>query len=326
MTTAKRILVTGAAGFIGFHLARRLCTDGHVVHGLDNLNDYYDVSLKQARLDHLTPHKNFTFTRADLADQAAVTKIFTTFKPQIVINLAAQAGVRGLIDQPHKYLDANITGFMNVLESCRHHPVEHLIYASSSSVYGANTKVPFSEDDAVNHPVSMYAATKRANELMAETYAHLFKIPSTGLRFFTVYGPWGRPDMAYFKFMAAMSAGQPIDVFNNGQMRRDFTYIDDIVEGIVRLIPHVPATNPTSHTVYNIGNHQPVALLDMIKILEEESGLQAHINMRPMHLGDVIETYADISKLKAAVGFSPATPLRDGLKKFVAWYQGYTKP
>lgn len=332
----QKILVTGAAGFIGFYLAKRLCEAGEQVFGLDNLNDYYAVSLKQDRLKELEKFDNFTFQKTDLADQQAMEQVFENFKPDIVVNMAAQAGVRYSLENPRAYIRSNLDGFMNILEGCRQHKVKHLVYASSSSVYGANTKVPFSVSDRVDHPISLYAATKKSNELMAHSYAHLYGLPCSGLRFFTVYGPWGRPDMAYFKFTDAIMKGQPIDVYNNGDMKRDFTYIDDIIEGVIRMIGHVatpqegwkphnpdPATSNAPYRLYNIGNNNPVQLLDMISLLEDSLGKKAVINMLPMQPGDVHETYADIDALSAAVGFKPSTDLKDGLQKFATWYQGY---
>lgn len=334
----QTVFITGAAGFIGFHLAKRLCEsepNTHVI-GLDNLNDYYDPQLKTDRLALLEKHDNFTFVKGDLADRELVTSIFEKYNPAHVIHLGAQAGVRYSLENPYSYIDSNITGTLNILEGCRHYPVEHLIFASSSSVYGANTKIPFSETDLVAHPVSLYAATKKSNEMMAHSYAHLYGIPSTGLRFFTVYGPWGRPDMAYFKFMNAMVEGKAIDVYNHGKMKRDFTYVDDIIEGIIRLMPEAPTPdkdwdssnpNPASssapYRLYNIGNNQPENLMDMITILQEESGLKAELNMMPMQAGDVVSTYADIDSLSGDTGFRPDTSLREGLRKFVGWYREY---
>lgn len=306
------------------------------MHGIDNLNPYYDVKLKEDRLHELQSLPNFTFTRGDIADATMVKGIFADFAPHAVVHLAAQAGVRYSLQNPQAYVDANITGFLNILEGCRAYPVGHLIFASSSSVYGSNIKQPFAETDAVDHPVSLYAASKKANEMMAHTYAHLFDIPSTGLRFFTVYGPWGRPDMALFKFMDAITHNRPIEVYNNGEMRRDFTYIDDIIEGIVRLIPHVPIRSSEFATadlppdqswapyrLYNIGNHDPVQLMEMIAVLEEECGKTATKNLCPMQPGDVPATYADTAALQNAVGFAPRTPLRDGIRAFVSWYRNY---
>ncbi len=331
----QKILITGAAGFIGFHLAQRLGGQDAAVLGIDNMNDYYDVSLKHARLAELKKQDNFTFIQADLADDAAIEKIFSDFKPDIVVNMAAQAGVRYSLDNPRAYIRSNIDGFMNILEGCRHHAVKHLVFASSSSVYGANTKVPFNEKDNVDHPVSLYAATKKSNELMAHSYTHLYGLPCTGLRFFTVYGPWGRPDMAYFKFANQIMKGEPIDVFNNGKMKRDFTYIDDIIDGVVGTLElhdeietsvggkttHIENNEP--YRIYNIGNNNPVPLMDMIGILEVALGKKAVIEMKPMQAGDVIETYADIDALTQAIGYKPTTDLKTGLKKFVTWYKEF---
>lgn len=323
----KKVLVTGAAGFIGFHYARRLCEAGHEVIGLDSLNDYYDPALKRARLAQLAPSGNFRFVKLDLADRAGIEALFAGERPQIVVNLAAQAGVRYSIKNPQAYVDSNLQGFINVLEGCRHHGVEHLIYASSSSVYGANVKTPFAVSDNVDHPVSLYAATKKANELMAHTYAHLYGLPCTGLRFFTVYGPWGRPDMAYFSFTKAILEGRAIDVYNNGDMMRDFTYIDDITEAMVRLLERAPAAGDCPSgapwRLYNIGNNRPEKLMDFIAILEEETGRTAVRNFLPMQPGDVYATYADTDDLARDTGFKPGTPLREGLRRFVAWYRDY---
>ncbi|QUS59966.1 NAD-dependent epimerase [Synechocystis sp. PCC 7338] len=320
----SKILVTGAAGFIGFHLCRRLLADGKVVTGLDNLNDYYDVSLKEARLVQLQAQPNFSFTKLDLSDRQGMAELFAQEKPDLVVHLAAQAGVRHSLQNPHAYVDSNLVGFVNVLEGCRHHSVNHLVYASSSSVYGANQKIPFAVTDNVDQPVSLYAATKKANELMAHTYSHLYGLPTTGLRFFTVYGPWGRPDMAYFSFTRAILAGEPIKVFNHGQMRRDFTYIDDVIEGLVRVLGHVPGAEAmTPYRLYNIGNHSPVNLGDFIAILEQCLGKRAEKVLLPMQPGDVPETYADVENLMADVGFSPATPLAVGLDKFTSWYRRF---
>ncbi len=332
----KRILVTGCAGFIGSHLTRRLLERGDEVVGIDNLNDYYDVNLKFARLERLTGHENFRFHKLDVADREAMPALFANEKFDRVIHLAAQAGVRYSLVNPHAYVDANIVGFMNILEGCRHHNVEHLTYASSSSVYGANTKMPFSVHDNVDHPVSLYAASKKANELMAHTYSHLFGLPTTGLRFFTVYGPWGRPDMALFLFTKAILEGRPIDVFNHGEMQRDFTYIDDIVEGVIRVNDNVAAPNPawSSHApdpgtsaapyrIYNIGNNNPVQLMHMISALEECLGQKAEKNMLPMQPGDVPATYADVDALVQDVGFQPATSIEKGIEQFVRWYREY---
>jgi UDP-glucuronate 4-epimerase len=327
------ILVTGAAGFIGFHLSKRLLADHYHVIGVDNLNEYYDVRLKQVRLNLLQDEENFTFYKIDLTDQAALNQLFENHSIPIVINLAAQAGVRYSLSNPHSYVHSNLTGFLNILEACRHYQVEHLLYASSSSVYGANTKIPFSTQDSVDHPLSMYAATKKANELMAHTYSHLFDIPTTGLRFFTVYGPWGRPDMAYYSFTKNIIEGNTIKVFNEGDMSRDFTFIDDIVEGIIKLVGQSPKPYPnrtldpsTSHApykIYNIGNNSPVKLMDFINTLERLIGKKAKIEYLPMQPGDVKRTYADIADLQKAAGFSPATPLEIGLGHFVDWYKEY---
>lgn len=334
----KTVLVTGTGGFIGFHTAQRLLNDGWTVFGIDNLNAYYDVSLKEDRLKILQAHPKFTFRKMDLADRAAMDQAFAEWKPEYVVNLAAQAGVRYSIDHPHAYVDSNITGFINILENCRHNNVKHLLFASSSSVYGANTKVPFSVEDNVDHPISLYAATKKSNELMAHTYAHLFGIACTGLRFFTVYGPWGRPDMALFKFTKAIYDGKEIEVYNNGDMLRDFTYIDDIVEGVVRLIPVIaapdknwsgdkpnPASSSAPYRIYNIGNNSPEKLMDMIAVLEEEIGITAKKKFVPMQPGDVHSTFADTDALNKAVGFKPHTPIRKGIRNFIAWYRDYYK-
>lgn len=333
-----KFLVTGAAGFIGFHVSERLLAAGHQVIGIDNLNDYYDVNLKLARLDLLKPHALFQFEKIELADRAAMEKLFATQKFDRVIHLAAQAGVRYSIDNPHAYADANLIGHLNVLEGCRHNKVGHLLYASSSSVYGLNRKLPFSTDDSVDHPVSLYAATKKANELMSHTYSHLYGLPTTGLRFFTVYGPWGRPDMALFKFTRAIVEGNSIDVYNHGQMRRDFTYIDDIAEAIVRLqdvIPQpdpawtveqgTPATSSAPYRVYNIGNSSPVTLMDYITALETALGKVAQKNMMPMQPGDVLETSADTSALYDVIGFKPQTSVAQGVANFVEWYKTFYK-
>ncbi|MDR7342626.1 UDP-glucuronate 4-epimerase [Pantoea alhagi] len=330
-------LVTGAAGFIGFHVTQRLLSAGHQVVGLDNLNDYYDVNLKRARLNQITS-SDFTFIEGDLSDRDAIASLFAKHDFQRVIHLGAQAGVRYSIDNPHAYADANLTGHLNILEGCRHHKIEHLLYASSSSVYGLNRKMPFSTDDSVDHPVSLYAATKKANELMSHTYSHLYGIPTTGLRFFTVYGPWGRPDMALFKFTRAIIAGESIDVYNNGEMRRDFTYIDDITESIIRLqdvIPQKdpnwtvetgsPATSSAPYRVYNIGNSQPVTLMAYIEALEKALGVEAQKNMLPMQPGDVLETSADTQALFEVIGFKPQTGVEEGIKRFVEWYRAFYK-
>lgn len=323
------ILVTGAAGFIGFHLSQQLLGSGKNVIGIDNLNDYYDVSLKQARLEQLLKYKNFQFFQLDLANRSKVDELFTNYKPEQVIHLAAQAGVRYSLTHPHAYVDSNLIGFVNILEGCRHAQVQHLIYASSSSVYGSNSKIPFAVGDKVDHPVSLYAATKRANELMAYTYSHLYQIPTTGLRFFTVYGPWGRPDMAYFSFTQSILSGKPIKVFNYGKMRRDFTYIDDIVEGIIRVADKIPQSASQAekklppYKVYNIGNNQPVNLVDFIETLENHLGVKAQKELLPIQPGDVPETYADIEELMKDTGFKPNTSLDVGLKYFVEWYRDY---
>ena len=331
-----RVLVTGAAGFIGSHLAHRLLDRGDEVLGFDNLNDYYDPTLKQARLDRLLPREGFSFVQASLEDRVAVERAFAEFRPQRVVNLAAQAGVRYSLENPHAYIDSNITGFTNILEACRHGGVEHLVYASSSSVYGANRKLPFAVEDSVDHPVSLYAATKKANELMAHTYSHLFGLPTTGLRFFTVYGPWGRPDMALFLFTRNILEGKPIDVFNHGRHSRDFTYVDDIVEGVVRTLDRVPGPDPAydplqpnpgsssaPYRVYNIGNHQPVELLRYIEVLEDKLGRKAERNLLPMQPGDVPDTCADVEALVRDTGYSPSTPIETGVGRFVDWYRTY---
>ena len=322
------ILVTGAAGFIGYHLCRRLLSVGATVTGIDNLNDYYDPALKQARLDQLREFPAFSFQRLDLADRAGMETLFAELRPACVVHLAAQAGVRYSVDHPHVYIESNIMGFLNILEGCRHTGVKHLVYASSSSVYGLNSKMPFSVADRTDRPASLYGATKKANELMAHSYSHLYGIPATGLRFFTVYGPWGRPDMATFLFTRAILAGKPISLFNHGKMKRDFTYIDDIVEGIVRVMDHVP-TPPQPGLppcrVYNIGNENPVELERFVRILEEHIGKKAVIEYLPMQAGDVVATYADVQDLTADVGFHPATSLEVGLRNFVEWYREYYK-
>ena len=331
-----KILVTGAAGFIGMHTCLRLLARGDEVVGIDNLNDYYDVRLKEARLARLTSHPKFTFHKLSVEDADAINAVFDSFKPQRVVHLAAQAGVRYSLQNPRAYIDANVVGFNNMLEACRHNAVEHLAYASSSSVYGGNTKLPFSEADSVDHPVSLYAATKKANELMAHTYSHLFGLPTTGLRFFTVYGPWGRPDMALFLFTKAILAGKPIDVFNHGQMVRDFTFIDDIVEGVIRVLDKPAAPNPdfdaakpdpsTSHApyrVFNIGNNQPTPLMDYIEALEQAIGKTAEKNFLPMQPGDVPATAANTDALDAWVGFKPDTAVKVGVARFVTWYREF---
>jgi UDP-glucuronate 4-epimerase len=332
----RKILVTGAAGFIGFHLSRRLLERGDTVVGLDNLNPYYDVTLKQARLQILEEKENFRFVRVDLSDRKTMEALFADERFEIVVNLAAQAGVRYSLKNPHAYVESNLVGFLNVLEGCRHQQVKHLVFASSSSVYGANTRMPFSVHDNVDHPLSLYAATKKANELMAHTYAALYGLPCTGLRFFTVYGPWGRPDMALFLFTRAILEGRPIDVFNEGRMMRDFTYIDDIIEGLVRVMERIPARDadwrgdrpdPSAsfapYRLYNIGNNQPVALLDFIAILEGHLGRKAQKNFLPLQAGDVPATFADVDDLSADVGFKPATPIAEGIRRFVEWYRDY---
>ncbi len=331
-----RILVTGAAGFIGFHTAARLLDRGDEVIGLDNLSPYYDVSLKEARLARLTGRNGFSFIKADLADRQAIEAVFAGEAFERVIHLAAQAGVRYSLDHPHAYIDANVTGTLHVLEGCRHKKVEHLVYASSSSVYGLNRQMPFSVSDNVDHPVSLYGATKKANELMAHSYAHLYGLPVTGLRFFTVYGPWGRPDMSLFQFTRNILEGKPIPVFNYGHHARDFTYIDDVVEGVVRTLDKVatpdpdwraeapdPATSSAPYRLYNIGNHSPVKLLDYIAVIERTTGKQAEMEMLPAQPGDVPETYADVAALKQAVGFEPSTPIEVGVKRFVDWYRDF---
>lgn len=333
-----KILVTGAAGFIGFHLAKVLLDRGDEVVGLDNLNDYYDVSLKQARLEQIASHPNFRFVKIDLADREGMGALFREEKFDRVVNLAAQAGVRYSLKNPQAYVDSNLVGFVNILEGCRHNGVQHLVYASSSSVYGANTTMPFSIHHNVDHPVSLYAASKKANELMAHTYAHLYRLPVTGLRFFTVYGPWGRPDMALFLFTKAILEGKAIDVFNYGKMRRDFTYIDDIVEGVVRTLDHTaqpnpdwsgaapdPGTSNAPYRLYNIGNNNPVELLHLIQTLETALGKTAEKNLLPIQPGDVPATYADVDDLVQDVGFKPATPIEEGVEKFVKWYREYYK-
>jgi UDP-glucuronate 4-epimerase len=327
----SRILVTGAAGFIGFHLAKKLARDGATVAGVDNVNSYYDVSLKRARLRELSALPDFEFLESDIADFDGFQTLFAKIAPDVVVHLAAQAGVRYSILNPRAYIDANIDGFLSILEACRARPVRHLIYASSSSVYGANVKVPFSEDDPVNAPVSLYAATKRANELMAQTYAHLFAVPASGLRFFTVYGPWGRPDMSYYLFTKAITGGAPIDVFNHGQLQRDFTYIDDVTEALARLVlapPDVAARvagmAPTApHIIYNVGNHTPVALEEFIATLERIIGTEAKQRYIGMQPGDVPRTFADVDRLAKVTGFRPATTIDAGLAKFVDWYRAY---
>jgi UDP-glucuronate 4-epimerase len=332
----RNVLVTGAAGFIGFHVAQRLLEMGVGVTGLDNLNDYYSVELKRDRLRRLVVCDAFRFTSADLADAAAIDKLFSEHTFDAVIHLGAQAGVRYSLSHPQAYVQSNLVGFANILEACRRFGLPPLLYASSSSVYGANEKLPWAVGDNVDHPVSLYAATKKSNELMAHTYAHLYGLPCTGLRFFTVYGPWGRPDMAYFKFTRAMLRGEPIEVYNHGRMRRDFTYIDDVVESVIRLAgkpaqpnPHWnplepdPASSRAPYRVYNIGNHEPVDLLDFIATLERVLQCKAQIDLQPLQAGDVVATYADVSALQEAVDFAPSTRLEDGLRRFAGWYRGY---
>ncbi len=319
-----KILVTGVAGFIGYHLAQRLLAEGNQVYGIDNLNDYYDVSLKQTRLEQLLPQEQFSFEYLDISDRFLVGQLFQEQDFDCVVNLAAQAGVRYSLQNPHAYVDSNLVGFANILEGCRHGQIKHLVFASSSSVYGANTKVPFSVGDNVDRPVSLYAATKKANELMAHSYSHLYQIPMTGLRFFTVYGPWGRPDMAYFKFARAIAEGKPIDVYNYGKMKRDFTYIDDIVEAIMRIIPRPPQEfSQAPYKVYNLGNNNPVELGEFISIIEGVMGRSAQKNLLPMQPGDVVATYADVDELVADFDFKPTTSIAQGLAKFASWYQEY---
>ncbi len=331
-----RTMVTGTAGFIGSFVAERLLEQGDEVLGIDNVNDYYEPQLKLDRLARLTPHPSFTELRASLDDRSAIECAFATFKPHRVVNLAAQAGVRYSLDHPHAYLDSNLAGFLNILEGCRHHPVEHLVYASSSSVYGANTTLPFSVKDNVDHPLSLYAASKKANELMAHTYSHLYGLPATGLRFFTVYGPWGRPDMALFLFTKKILAGEPIEVFNEGNHVRDFTYIDDIVEGVIRALDNVavanpdwdsdnpdPATSSAPWRVFNIGNGQPVELMRYIEVLEDCLGRKAEKRLLPLQPGDVPATRANTDALSNAVGYAPSTPIETGVKCFVDWYRDY---
>ncbi len=331
-----KVLVTGTAGFIGFHLARALLARGDEVIGVDNVNDYYDVGLKEARLARLKPSAGFAEARLALEDRDGLEELFARHKPQRVVNLAAQAGVRYSLENPRAYVDSNLVGFCNILEACRHHAVEHLVYASSSSVYGANTSMPFSVHDNVDHPFSLYAASKKANELMAHTYSHLYGLPTTGLRFFTVYGPWGRPDMALFLFTRKILEGKPIDIFNYGRHQRDFTYIDDIVEGVVRTLDKVaepdpdwnadnpdPGASRAPYRLYNIGNHQPVELMRFIEVLEECLGKKAEKNFLPMQPGDVPATYADVDDLMRDVGYAPRTPIETGIARFVEWYRDY---
>ena len=331
-----KVLVTGTAGFIGSHVAMRLLERGDEVIGIDNMSDYYDVTLKQARLARFADNPRYTHIAADLADRAAIEAAFATHKPQRVINLAAQAGVRYAATNPHVYVSSNITGFLHILEGCRHHGVEHLVFASTSSVYGANTKMPFSEHQSTEHPLTLYAATKKANEQMAHSYAHLYGIPSTGLRFFTVYGPWGRPDMALFLFTKAILAGEPIKVFNHGHHKRSFTYVDDIVEGVIRTLDQVPTANPAwngdapdpassnvPYRIFNIGNEQPVQLLRYIEVLEQCLGRKAQMEMLPLQAGDVPDTEADVSELIERVGYRPKVSVEEGVANFVRWYEDY---
>jgi UDP-glucuronate 4-epimerase len=331
-----KVLLTGCAGFIGMHVTQLLLARGDTVVGIDNLNDYYDPRLKQARLAQLANHPNFRFVQGDIAERTVVDQLFAAERPNRVVALAAQAGVRYSLINPHAYIQTNLVGFGNLLEGCRHHGVEHLVYASSSSVYGANTSMPFSVHDNVDHPVSLYAASKKANELMAHSYSHLFGLPTTGLRYFTVYGPWGRPDMSPWLFTSAILEGRPIDVFNHGKMRRDFTFIDDIAEGTVRVLDRIPAANPAFSTdapdpgssyvpykVYNIGNHQPVELMTFIKTIEDALGIEAVKNFLPMQAGDVVATFADVDDLKRDIQYEPSTPLQEGIEKWVAWFKQY---
>ena len=333
-----KVLITGAAGFIGSDLALRLLERGDEVIGIDNLNDYYDPALKEARLARTREHPAFTDVRIDIEDRAGMAELFEQHKPDGVVNLAAQAGVRYSLENPNAYIDTNVVGFMNILEGCRHNDVKHLVYASSSSVYGSNTKMPFSVHDNVDHPVSIYAATKKANELMAHTYSHLYRLPTTGLRFFTVYGPWGRPDMALFKFTQKILAGEPIDVFNYGKHRRDFTYIDDIVEGVIRTLDHIPEPNPdwsgdhpdsasstAPYALYNIGNNEPVELMHYIEVLEDCLGKKAEKNLLPLQPGDVPDTYADVEDLVKDVDYKPDMSVEQGVANFVAWYRDFYK-
>lgn len=338
MAEKHSILITGAAGFIGFHLSRKLCSLGYAVTGIDNLNDYYEVSLKEARLNILKSTEGFTFHKLDITDKKAIDSLFEKSKFKYVVNLAAQAGVRYSLTNPYAYLESNLHGFLNILEACRHNKVEHLVYASSSSVYGANKTMPFSVHHNVDHPISLYAATKKSNELMAHTYSALFNLPTTGLRFFTVYGPYGRPDMALFLFTKAILEGKPIDVYNHGKMKRDFTYVDDIVEGIVRLISTVPkgdkswngatpdaASSFAPYRLYNIGNNSPVELMHFIEVIEDKIGKKAVKNLLPIQEGDVPETYADVDALTEAVGFKPSTSIETGIGNFISWYKEYYK-
>ena len=333
-----KFLVTGAAGFIGFHVSQYLLNRGDTVIGIDNINDYYDPSLKEARLSQLTNNSDFIFHKVNITSKKDIDTIFESESPGYIVHLAAQAGVRYSLKNPYAYIDSNITGFLNILEACRYNDVKHLVYASSSSVYGANTKMPFSVHHNVDHPLSLYGATKKANELMAHTYSHLYKLPTTGLRFFTVYGPWGRPDMSLFIFTRNILEGKPIDVFNHGKHRRDFTYIDDIVNGIIRVLDKIPEPDPSwsgeqpdpgtssaPYRLYNIGNHNPVELMRFIEILEDSLGKEAQKNYLPMQPGDVPATYADVDDLVRDVDYSPGTPVETGIKKFVDWYKQYYK-
>src|SRR6202166_2012335 len=329
MMSDQAILVTGAAGFIGFHVARQLLAEGRNVVGLDSLNSYYDPAVKQARLNLLRENTRFSFAQTDLADRPSMASLFAKQRFAVVIHLAAQAGVRHSIDHPHAYADANLEGFVNILEGCRRNECRHLIYASSSSVYGNNTKLPFSVDDKTDHPISLYAATKKANELMAHSYSHLYRLPVTGLRFFTIYGPWGRPDMAIFMFARAIVEGKPIKLFNHGKMRRDFTHIDDVTRVVLRLVERIPgpdeSTGGAPARIYNIGNHHPEELLHVVALLEKELGRKAVKDMLPMQPGDVMETFADVGDLMRDVGFRPQTSIEDGIRDFVAWYRGHYK-
>ncbi|HYD50946.1 MAG TPA: NAD-dependent epimerase [Terriglobales bacterium] len=333
------VMVTGAAGFIGFHLSRRLLARGDRVLGVDNLNAYYDPRLKHARLEQLQQSESFRLAQVDISDRAAIEKLFRDQPPQRVVHLAAQAGVRHSIEHPHDYVDSNLVGFLDIIEGCRHSKVEHLVYASTSSVYGLNTGMPFSVHHNVDHPISLYAATKKANELIAHCYSHLYELPTTGLRFFTVYGPWGRPDMALFLFTKNILAGVPINVFNHGNMVRDFTYVDDIVEGVIRTLDQVatpdpqwssdtpdPATSSAPYRLYNIGNNSPIRLMEYIEAVEEALGRKAQLNLMPMQPGDVERTFADVSDLTKAVGFAPKTPVKEGVRRFVEWYKEWHRP
>ena len=327
--TDQAILVTGAAGFIGFHVARQLLAEGRPVVGLDNLNNYYDPALKSARLELLRSDSRFSFVKADLADREAIAALFARHRFAKVVHLAAQAGVRYSIEHPQAYADSNLQGFLNVLEGCRNNGCRHLVYASSSSVYGANTKLPFAVQDRTDHPVSLYAATKKANEVMAQSYSHLYRLPVTGLRFFTIYGPWGRPDMALFLFVNAIMAERPIRLFNHGKMRRDFTYIDDVTRVVSKLIDRVPADDPAAANapskVYNVGNHRPEELMHVVGLLEQELGRTAIKELLPMQPGDVLETFADVEDLMRDTGFAPSTPIEQGVRNFVTWYRDYFK-